>query len=221
MSTFPFEKDDTKKYSCFVCGVQFEDFDLFKGHIFEKHDEGREFIVCPLARCGAPVRDMKSHFKAKHPSEQLPKTGQMRAMVWKDQVGQKGKLKTRKPKFREGYLMSNKMGKEVHYRSGMECNFYECLEADKTVIKYDVEPFTVKYSFQGDTHDYHPDLSVVFDDGRVEVWEIKPAKQTTLDKNKAKWAACQSHCEARGWEFVVVTEVGLGKLKNKIDQQYR
>ncbi len=111
------------------------------------------------------------------------------------------------------------MNKEVHYRSGMECDIYECLEADKDVIKYDVEPFPVKYSFQGETHDYHPDLSVIFNDGRVEIWEVKPAKQTSLDKNKAKWTACQQHCEARGWEFIIVTEVGLGKLKNKIRQQ--
>ena len=50
-------------------------------------------------------------------------------------------------------------------------------------------------------------------DGHVEIWEIKPANQTALPKNQAKWAACQHHCEARGWKFMVMTEVGIGKLK--------
>ncbi len=213
----PFAEDDGKKYGCFVCGHQFKDFEEFKSHILESHDEGREFVVCPLDRCQAPVRDIRMHFKAKHPTEAIPKGGQMKAMIWKDQCGKGGKMKARKPKFREGYLCSNKNGgKEMHYRSGLECEVYECLEALPDVVKYDVEPFAVKYSFQGEVHDYNPDLSVFFSDGHVEIWEIKPAKQTTLDKNKAKWASCQQHCEARGWEFLVLTEVGIGRLKSKI-----
>lgn len=222
MSNFPFPKDDgIKKYQCFVCGHQYEDFDEFKAHIIKSHDEGREFVICPLARCGAPVRDIRMHFRAKHPSEPVPDKGQMKAMIWKDQSPKGGKgLKPRKPKFREGFMTSNKNGgKEMHYRSGLECEVYECLEGMPEVVKYDVEPFAVKYSFQGEVHDYNPDLSIVFDDGRVEIWEIKPAKQTTLEKNKAKWTACQQYCETRGWDFLVLTEVGIGRLKSRIRQQ--
>lgn len=218
MSNFPFPKDDGKqKFQCFVCGVQFTEFEEFKTHIVETHDEGREFVICPLARCGAPVRDIRMHFKAKHPSETVPKCGQMKAMIWKDQSGKDGKLKARRPKFREGYLVSNKNGgREMHYRSGKECEVYECLEQMPEVIKYDVEPFAIKYSINGDVHEYNPDLSIVFDDGHVEIWEIKPANQTHLAVNQAKWTACQQHCEARGWDFVVITEVGIGKLKQRV-----
>jgi hypothetical protein len=224
--TLPFEKDDgSRKWQCFVCGHQFTEFDEFKSHILSTHDEGREFVVCPLERCGAPVRDIRMHFKCKHPSEKAPKSGQMKALIWKDQKPQgkngpgKGgpQLRQRKPKFREGYMLSNKNGgKEMHYRSGYECDVYECLEAMPDVVKYDVEPFAIKYSYQGEVHDYNPDLSIIFDDGRVEIWEIKPANQTHLEKNKAKWTACQQHCEARGWDFIVMTEVGIGKLKRKV-----
>lgn len=200
---------------CFICGREFEEYDPYKDHIVESHEEGREYILCPLARCGAPIRDLRLHFKAKHPSEkEIPKVGQMKALVWKDHSTRTGKMKQRKPKFREGYLISSKNGgKEMHYRSGYECEVYECLECLPEVIKYDVEPFKVKYTFEGEVHEYNPDLSVLFNDGRIEIWEIKPSNQTALPRNTAKWAACQQHCESRGWNFIVMTEKGIGKLK--------
>ena len=220
----PLSQNDKKKYQCFVCGIQFEIFDEFKSHIKETHEEGRDYIVCPLQRCNAPIRCLKTHFKSKHPTEEkIPKVGPMRAIVWKDQSPAKGgALKTKKPHFRQGYLVSPKNGgKEMHYRSGMECDVYECLEQMKEVIAYDVEPFKVKYSFckPGDTsdqHEYNPDLRIVFDDGRTEIWEVKPSDQTHLPVNQAKWAACKQHCEARGMGFMVLTEKGLAQLKQKV-----
>lgn len=211
----PFQKDNTKrKWMCFVCGREFEEYDAYKTHIVESHEEGREYVICPLVRCGAPVRDVRLHFKAKHPSETTPKIGQMKALVWKDHSTRTGKMKQRKPKFREGYLISAKNGgKEMHYRSGYECEVYECLECLPEIVQYDVEPFKIQYFFEGETHEYNPDLSVLFADGRVEIWEIKPSNQTSLPRNTAKWAACQQHCEARGWDFIVMTEKGIGKLK--------
>jgi hypothetical protein len=211
----PFEKDNNRKWQCFVCGHSHSDFESFKQHIIEKHQEGREFVVCPLARCGAPVRDLKLHFKAKHPHDPLPKSGPMKALIMKDQAPS-GKVKTRKPQFREGYVISTKNnGKEMHYRSGLECEIYECLEAIPEVLKYDVEPFKdgIPYLYKGKQHKYYPDLSIQFTDGHVEIWEIKPASQTDLEVNQCKWESATKFCEARGWDFIVITEVGLGKLR--------
>jgi hypothetical protein len=217
---FPPKNDKQRKYVCFVCGKGFLSFEEYKEHIAENHEEGREFVCCPLDRCKAPVRDLRLHFKVKHPHEKIPSTGQMKAIIWKDQKNKgevNGKLKPRRPKFREGYMTSTKNGgKEMHYRSGMECNVYECLECLPEIISYEVEPFKVKYSFQGEMHEYNPDLKINFSDGHVEIWEIKPSDQTHLPKNSAKWESCQQHCEARGYKFMVLTEIGLNKLKLKI-----
>lgn len=211
------ELKNQRKYQCFVCGRSYTEFSEYTSHIKETHDEGREFVVCPLERCQACVRDLRLHFRIKHPNDTLPQNRQMRAMIWKDQNPKgNGQLKQRKPKFREGYFVSLKNGgKEMHYRSGYEVDVYECLEAMPEVIQYDVEPFKIDYSFEGEPHVYNPDLSVLFEDGHIEIWEIKPATQTTLPKNTAKWAACQIYCETRGWQFVVMTEVGIGKLKRR------
>lgn len=212
---FPFNKGNIREYTCFVCGVAYKSFTEFNEHIIKNHDEGREYIKCPLIRCGACVRDLRQHFKSKHKNETLPKHGQMKATIWKDQNKSTGKLTQRKPKFREGYMYSVKNGKEVHYRSGMECEIYECLEAIDDVINYEVEPFKLNYTFQGEVHEYNPDLQIFFADGSVEIWEIKPSNQTAIAKNKAKWAACQFFCDSRGYKFIVVTEIGLKKLKKR------
>jgi hypothetical protein len=56
-------------------------------------------------------------------------------------------------------MVSNKNGgKEMHYRSGWECEVYECLEAIPEVLAYEVEPFKVQYSYLGEIHEYNPRL---------------------------------------------------------------
>lgn len=216
--TLPFEKNNYRKFQCFVCGQTHSSFEEFNNHIKEKHEEGRDYIVCPLERCQIAVRDLKSHFKLKHVNDPLPKVGPMRAIIWKD-VSISGKAKTKKPKFHEGHLISMKNhGKEMKYRSRLECDFFECLEAIPEVLAYDYEPFKagIPYVFEGKPHHYFPDLSIKFADGHIEIWEIKPSGQTDLPVNHAKWQSATLYCQARGWEFIVMTEIALDKLKKKV-----
>ena len=56
-------------------------------------------------RC--PVRDIRSHFKAKHPQETLPKCEQYKAIVWRDVCKKTNKVKVKR-KFKEGHFISKK-----------------------------------------------------------------------------------------------------------------
>lgn len=216
--TLPFEKYDptVRKYCCFVCGRNFKTIEEYTNHIVEAHEEGREYVRCPLTRCGCPVRDVRAHFKVAHRHEPMPQGKQMKALVWKDQTDAKKRIK--KPTFREGYFISEKNGgKKMHYRSGYESDVYEALEKLNEVMAYDVEPFAVQYFFNGEEKKYFPDLSVHFADGHIEIWEIKPKSQTDLEvNNDAKWPACNNYCLMRGWDFKVITEKGIEKLKKGI-----
>jgi len=213
--TLPFDNNPSKrKHQCFVCGVMFEELEQYKDHILEEHEEGREYIKCP--RCGYPVRDLKLHYKVKHPGCPLPQSSMMRAIIWKDFSPNK-KGKTRKPKFREGWHESTKMGKRFYYRSGYEKDVYECLDKWEKVIAYSAEPFEISYVHEGEPHRYIPDILIEFTDGRKELWEIKPATQTHLPKNKAKWAAAKNACDLRGWGWQVMTEQSINKLKKQIN----
>jgi hypothetical protein len=197
----------------------FDALDEFTSHIVETHDEGTDYIVCPLERCKAPVRDMRMHFKAKHPGDKLPQKGMMKATIWRD-ISAKGQVKKRKAKFREGWHQSTKMGKNFYYRSGYEKIVYECLDSWHEVIAYEAEPFEIPYIHEGQCHNYIPDAFIAFLDGHKEVWEIKPANQTLLEKNQSKWFSAKKACEARGWGFEFITETTINKLKKKVKDQF-
>jgi hypothetical protein len=205
---------NTREYICFVCGVPFSVYCEYKDHILSSHEEGREFVKCPLARCQAPVRDVKLHFQVKHPTEKIPKIGQMRALIWTDH---KPARRKKKPKFHEGYINSIKNGNQkMHYRSSWERDVYICLENLAEVSSYKVESFPVEYYWRGRRKRYFPDILVAFNNGTYEVWEIKPDNQKQLEVNKAKWLACEGHCETRGWKFKVIDENEIKQLKQKV-----
>jgi hypothetical protein len=218
----PFEiaDKDKRKFQCFVCGVMFSEYKQYRDHIIEKHEEGREYIICPLEHCQAPVRDVAAHCKAKHPSFAVPKKGMMKSVIWKDFNPKAGpKPKTQKPKFRQGYYESTKMCTSLLYRSGYEATIYECLDCDADVTAFEVEPFEIEYIHKGKSHKYVPDIIVRFIDGHTELWEIKPSSQTLLEKNQDKWDAAKDACKVRGWTFEVITEIGIDKLKKKVQLQ--
>lgn len=211
---------NVRKWNCFVCGQNYETYETYKDHITTQHVEGREYLKCPA--CEAPVRDLPTHFKAKHPARILPAGVQHRVAVWFDikrTKDGKDKAKVRKPNFRSGEFTSRKCGQDFHYRSGLEEEFYNLLEEDNDVESWAAEPFKIPYYWQNDWHNYVPDIRINYIDGSTQIWEIKPANQTQLEQNKCKWAAANNYSSNLGWDFVVMTEVGLGKFKTKIRRQ--
>jgi len=215
----PFRNKQPKKYQCFVCGVEHTDYDEFRTHIVENHEEGREYVTCPL--CEAPIRDVRLHVKVRHPGKECPKIGQMKATIWYDFSGNRQKKKSR-VNFEEGYITSFKNdGQQMHYRSGYELEVYNILEEINDVIRYEVEPkdCVTKYYWNASWRKYWPDLKVTFADNHVEVWEIKPGNQTDYEQNKAKWDAAAEYLGKRGWVFKVKTEKGINKLRKLLVEQ--
>lgn len=209
---FP-ENNKSRQYCCFVCGIIHDDYESFKKHILEDHEEGREYVKCPVVYCGCPCRDLRPHFKQKHPTVQIPKGIQYKATVMYDvRNGKKKKI----PSFKEGTFISKKNnGKIMHYRSSYELDVFECLEILGDVLCYDVEPFYIEYIHKGKIHKYYPDILVKYIDGNVELIEIKPSNQTNLEVNKSKWSYAESYCINRGWKFEVYTENRINQLKKK------
>lgn len=211
-----FEKDNSRKWRCFVCGKQYAIYEEYKDHIVTEHQEGREFISCP--DCQAPVRDLPSHYKVKHPKRLMPKNVQTKVSVWSD--FSTGKRKSKALNFEKGYFESNKMNKALYYyRSSYERDIYNLLEADTDVIGYFAEPFKIPYFYNQKWSNYVPDLRIDYIDGSVEIWEIKPASQTHYEINQAKWSAAANYTENHGWKFNLITEVGINKLKAKIKRR--
>jgi hypothetical protein len=210
--------DSSGKHTCFCCGVQFSDYAEFKSHILDSHEEGRDFVRCPLDHCGAPVRDAKLHIKVKHPRYDMRNfKGQAKALVWND-FSAKGK-KTRKPRFKQGKYESTKTGRVLGYRSGLEERVYKILDQHEEVVSFYSEPFNIDYIHRGQAHKYIPDLFVTFMDGHKEIWEVKPSNQTDLELNKNKWRAAEDACKVRGWKFEVFTEQRIDRLAQEVRRQ--
>lgn len=205
---------DKRTWQCFVCGIMHQTYEEFKSHIIKEHDEGREYVKCPLGRCQAPVRDLRAHFRHKHPHDKYPHGCQYRPAIMYDVRNPSRKKKI--VSFKNGDIVSLKNnGQTRHYRSGFELEVYMCLEKMNEVVRYDVEPFAVEYYHKGRRKNYYPDLKVNFADGRTEIWEVKPANQRILDINTAKWEACRHYCMLRGWSFEVKDEQKIKDLKRE------
>lgn len=209
-----FEKDNSRKIQCFVCGIfyDYNELEALKEHIITTHREKEEFLLCSL--CKFPVRDMKLHWKAKHPGLKIPPC-QMRPLVWKDFT--KGKTKTKKPKFITGNFVSTKMGGRImHYRSSLELLVIsEICERDQRILQFFIESLTIKYWFNNKWRNYFPDILVKFFD-HTELWEIKPASLKFTPMNQQKFLAATQYCQSAGIEFKVMTESEIYSLRNKI-----
>ncbi len=200
-----------RNYCCFVCEQSYDELDLLRSHVITEHREGDDYVICPS--CGIPTRDLLVHYRSKHIGESIPPGTQSRALIIRD-IKKKGrKTKAKITKFKQGNFYSEKNHCDIFFRSGLELKFIKHLEKNPKVRRYKAESLQIEYFFNGRDHNYIPDILVEYTDGKVELWEIKPKSQTKWDKNIAKWKAANIYCKKRNWEFIVMTENALKKLK--------
>jgi hypothetical protein len=121
----------------------------------------------------------------------------------------------------------------ITYRSSWELSVFRVLDAHPSVTQWASESISIPYQhpLTGKWHFYIPDLMIVFTDKtgsrRAELVEIKPAKETYIERakskkdkatlaiNQAKWAAAMAWCHRNGLTFRVLTEDQLFKNGKK------
>lgn len=133
-------------------------------------------------------------------------------------------------KFAQGYYTPKNPDKyvgtgKIKYRSGWEMTFMMFCDNNDKVIKWASESIRIPYRnpLTGKQTIYVPDFFIVYQ-GRngqptVEVVEIKPSKQTSLQEagksrrdqaaaivNQSKWQAASEWCRRNGITFRVITE---------------
>jgi hypothetical protein len=118
----------------------------------------------------------------------------------------------------------------IIFRSKWEYDVFKILDRSDDVVFWGSEEFNIRYYSPVDKrgHRYYPDLIYKTKSGRTYVVEIKPYKQTipppkparmtpakkrryiedykVYAVNKAKWEAAEAFCEAKGFEFKLLTE---------------
>lgn len=106
----------------------------------------------------------------------------------------------------------------LKFRSKLEETIIRFIDKNKTIVSWGYEAVIIKYEFQGKTHDYWVDLIIKFQDGKVELWEIKPfeiASETVEHpsddmkleflKNRAKWKSAREWCATQGYTFRILS----------------
>ena len=119
------------------------------------------------------------------------------------------------------------------FRSSWENNFFRFLDTHPGILQWASESVRIPYRhpLTGRPATYIPDLLIQYVDKgnsvKVELIEIKPSSQTSLQEakskhdklhavvNQAKWAAAHAWCKSQGITFRVVTEREIfgGKYK--------
>ena len=114
--------------------------------------------------------------------------------------------------------------KKPYFRSSWELAFMRMCDNHPNITKWASENVKIPYRspMDGKYHNYVPDFMVQYTDKdgvqHVELVEIKPRNQTTLESartqgqqiqtaiNAAKWTAAQEWCTRKGIRFKVINE---------------
>ena len=147
-------------------------------------------------------------------------------------------------KFQQGeYLVENKQkyvgGKPPYYRSSWELAFCRMCDSHPNIVKWASENIKIPYlnPLTGKHTVYVPDFMIQYIDKNgsehVELIEIKPSTQTTMENargkrdqasvvlNAAKWTAAQEWCKRKGIRFKVINEDQIFQTKKKRNPKAR
>lgn len=103
---------------------------------------------------------------------------------------------------------STKTGRRQYYDSSYELRRFKALDNSPLVQDWGRPKTKIRYRLGKSKHNYHPDILVLYHDGRVYLEEVKgwiPNKRVFIKK---KWMA-EWYCRVKGWEYRVIFEKDL------------
>lgn len=118
-----------------------------------------------------------------------------------------GKRNYKNNRCKTGHYFSNKLNKEIYYRSSWELGYFKNLDNDNTVKIFINEPIYISYYYFSKKRNYIPDLLVEYIDGSRKLIEIKPSCYENAEINKQKFKAAREYCKKENIEFEVWTEL--------------
>jgi hypothetical protein len=113
--------------------------------------------------------------------------------------------------FLNGIYRSTKTGNLEHYESSYELRRFQALDASPLVKTWERSKEKIRYRMERQKRRYHPDIFVVYHDGRIFIEEVKgfvfDRRQYLKKKHMAEWL-----CRARGWTYRVLFEKDLERV---------
>lgn len=124
----------------------------------------------------------------------------------------------KRKRYHRGEYVSLKTGMICKYRSGWEYSYMKYLDSSIEVKEWFYESFYIEYLSNkktGKIRKYIPDFKVIYENGDIDLIEIKPSKKLNQLIIKKKCDAAAAWCQINGMAFKIITEnelKGLGLI---------
>lgn len=101
-----------------------------------------------------------------------------------------------KAKYIQGNFYSKKNAENFPYKSSYELAYLHQLETKSEVIKYLYEPFELYYNdVNGKQRIYRPDFMILYENGSIEITEVKPKIMLKDFDVQSKARSCRLYIE--------------------------
>lgn len=107
-----------------------------------------------------------------------------------------------------GHYPSLKLGRMVAFESLIERDFVYLLDYEPEVEHFMEQPLTIRYIHEDKPRRYTADFQVLCN-GRIFLFECKPASRVDEPVNQMKFEAARAWCQEQGWVFRIVTDAQL------------
>jgi hypothetical protein len=130
-----------------------------------------------------------------------------------------GKRRSKKPKHKQGWLMTKKGGK-VLYKSSWEKAVVAFLEAHEDVESFTLEGYCTYFkNKKGERRKTIVDFVVVLSNSKRVMVDVKPFNLLTYGNNPAKMVAYKSFCRRNNIEYFLLTENNMKLVDECIKKQ--
>jgi Sigma-70, region 4 len=102
-----------------------------------------------------------------------------------------------------GSFFSQKMNRDIAYRSQLEMHMFQRIEAAEEVEQYQEQPFLVTEKAYGENRTYRPDILLLLKDGRIAIIEVNLWTHMALQKNLIKYETLRIFCVKNGLGFLI------------------
>jgi hypothetical protein len=113
-----------------------------------------------------------------------------------------------------GYFWMSRTGSLVAYESRLEMAVLLQLDFNPTVTRVVSQPFVLHYESQGVIYRHTPDFLVYYNNGAVEIIDVKPRRFVRVERNVRAFKACAQAVTQMGWAYGVRSEINPVLLRN-------
>ena len=109
-----------------------------------------------------------------------------------------GKFRPGRTGHKKGWYEATKPCRKLFFRSSWEEAVMKYLDVSPDVKSWDYECVRIPYMYDDHKRWYVPDFIVLFQDGRHEMWEVKPKEFLQTERVRNTCLAGEAYCREHG-----------------------